>query len=1150
MLSVDREIAASRFLGELTTQMRRQALALPSVLATTPDAIPIFTARKAVCLADSLRRLRLWQPTCDFSSTRALDGDIRSLAGAKAIVVEDIAASGRSLKRTIDQLAAAGVEIEGAFALSIEGDRKAWEETIGCPLIGPTLTSSPAESLMHTDSVVRAFGSLPRPYNVDWPIYQAETRLSKDEVRRLNLRPHIDIQSSPIAAVNTLDLDSNLALRMVSFDSDIANLIRHSVGLAKIRVHDIPNSSGSLYVPIFSLGNMSAQTLDHLFDSLCGKLAVSRTGLSRSLKYRIAQFILSDLFLKSATLPYRDRLLVEDATHQYLFLPQDRDFVLRLQHAITELVVSESPTRKRRPSIPAAAAMSGLLAHHVLDKAAINLADSLLSEKFLSAYVQTEEHQLRSSLRDQTRADERTKIVRRLAELDRGEDGASFTVKDLVSYLRTSEQWRNHSPTVRPERAVSMFLDRAIDSGEIVPDTVDQDGVIGRRFRSGEIIEFHKERAAVAELVIRTMMDVSGRDTISTDLAQKTIIALFRYLLKKQALVDLRPMRGESPAALQFRYHLRGITLSGVETDFVGSRGTPESLSLLERWEVLIPTGNGYTVPESPRLDIGHELRADAVGVGTILGMILRLTGDDGGRLLDVNDLSFLVTLVENEDEVLAIAAEIYLCLGQWSGEFPQSPKARRLLTEATHQALAKSAWALDGRSEKLLRAIDRRIDRAFDEQGEMAGRLLAGFWMGVNVSLRPTGKDSGLRKTLRSQAVWALSAYFCLLAAEGVRSGGLAADRCAAALDNRAFVVLRRRLKDAPRSVQYFAEKIRNTSTTADGVPIEDCEVALRDIRSQVLDHGERLLEEAYRVFARSNLAEAKSGTVANVILTDALSGGATALLREQPGVREVFVATAGSQFPEGVLLISLRPRWTSEELRGLTKFAMEHGRSLWFFPMLSPPFQPFVTRTSATLYIPKSFRDLAGQVLDLTQAFASEVFVIRPSTVAHQRSRLVGLHPEVSMEFYSGHRSWTCSSSAWSEGTLSLSSPSLLSIGSSALIPDATGPALLPILTSILRGIDALRTSAGRTSADLQTQNELLQESGEAIAILRQDVQTLCGSIEDGKVVTQEDLDAIMRMLTEASGAGALGRATLLDFVNGANASLLASLLVELIK
>ena len=69
----------------------RSVLALPQVLKQhEAQAKPsvVFTARKAVCIADALERLGYWQPNADYCSTRALDGDLSVFDAADVLLVE------------------------------------------------------------------------------------------------------------------------------------------------------------------------------------------------------------------------------------------------------------------------------------------------------------------------------------------------------------------------------------------------------------------------------------------------------------------------------------------------------------------------------------------------------------------------------------------------------------------------------------------------------------------------------------------------------------------------------------------------------------------------------------------------------------------------------------------------------------------------------------------------------------------------------------------------------------------------------------------------------------------------------------------------------------------------------------------------------
>ena len=124
--------ARERFLNAIVPRLRRQVLALPTIVKTHQEnakPVVVFTARKAVCVADSLESLRYWQPHESWTSTSSLDGDLGLFEGASVLVVEDLATSGRTIAETVQTVRAAGAASISFFALAAEGQQDHWKNS-------------------------------------------------------------------------------------------------------------------------------------------------------------------------------------------------------------------------------------------------------------------------------------------------------------------------------------------------------------------------------------------------------------------------------------------------------------------------------------------------------------------------------------------------------------------------------------------------------------------------------------------------------------------------------------------------------------------------------------------------------------------------------------------------------------------------------------------------------------------------------------------------------------------------------------------------------------------------------------------------------------------------------------------------------------
>lgn len=157
---------AQRFVAALTPLMRVRMTHLLGILDSLgEDDLAVFTARKAACAADGLRRAGLWQPRSPYTSTRALDGDISVVAGRDVVLVEDIASSGRTMKKSIERLRDGNPRSIRCFAMTVEGDLLAVADFQGVEFITPPVQAELKDNLLHAQSIIWALWALPRPYN-------------------------------------------------------------------------------------------------------------------------------------------------------------------------------------------------------------------------------------------------------------------------------------------------------------------------------------------------------------------------------------------------------------------------------------------------------------------------------------------------------------------------------------------------------------------------------------------------------------------------------------------------------------------------------------------------------------------------------------------------------------------------------------------------------------------------------------------------------------------------------------------------------------------------------------------------------------------------------------------------------------------------
>ena len=627
--------ARDRFLNALVPRLRRQVLALPGVVSThqhQPNPMIVFTARKAVCVADALEALRYWQPQESWVSTRALDGDLSTFEGADVLVVEDLITSGRTITAAVDALRAAGASSVAFFSLAAESSQEEWQEQLQAPFIGPYLESTMGESFEFAESLIAAFAALPTPYNIDWPTYRLKSRF----VRRHYLEMGWEVTSAgrrSYASAATFVPGQALTETILQATPKWFGQLLERTELAKVRAYPVPaHKAGSTRVilsPIVSLGELTEAEIRDVGSRLGELIGVEPLAGPPTEIYRAVQYVLGEmlvsLFLRSGG---NDDLPIDQSHLNYLFVGSTRSQVAHAQIRAREFAVSHlCPDRPLGPRI------RGQQWEEFIDaqEEAVR-CDGLLTGIFLDRWVASPEHALREERRSAPSPKQRAELTGRLVELDRAEQGGAFAVTELTELLagKLTESAPMSAAAIR-ER-VSEFLDDAVDRGEVVPDIMVRSGVVGRVFRPGEVIDFQGQVAALTGWMLREFTTGEGGRPLSKDRLQKLLAAFFRFLHRQGQLREYgRPEDvPEGGVPLQRRFHIRGIVMDEVSnTDFVGSRGdTPQSARLLLDHNVIrqADDGRGYVVADR-EFKYVEQGTLNATAFGQVMARMLSVEG-------------------------------------------------------------------------------------------------------------------------------------------------------------------------------------------------------------------------------------------------------------------------------------------------------------------------------------------------------------------------------------------------------------------------------------------------------------------------------------------------------------------------------------------
>lgn len=885
--------AHERFLRALTPEMTRQVLALPDLLQERREEFVVFTARKSVCLADALRRLGYWQPRGDFTSNRALDGDLGCLEGRDVFIVEDLAASCRTLLSIVDTVRAAGARRVTCFALSVEGPRNDWQKALGLEFASPYLDSHIDDNLRHARSIVDAFAALPRPYNIDWPMHAFRRPISVELATQAGWQCVGSYEGPPgISLTPTRGAMAAVAQLLPAWLAELLNASH----LSKVRLYGVhdphPDGTATFIVPVVALGALRTHEIEEHLARLSELLgAAPPTVVSPREGYRLLQFLLGEMLL----LVFAASLGVvpptaDVAAADFLFMPGVREQAVTLQRAVGAWM-SEFAWPAARSVRPVRFMQWGDLDAAGAERRS---ADEFLTELFLKRYVCSEEYRLRQELRQTDRTTARGKIVRRLVQVERASDGASFTAQELRELLQREARLAAIGDA---RDLVSAFLDRTIDVGEVVPDIDVVGDVITRRFRPGEIINFEQEMQAQVETMLRSFDKRRGEPgKFSADLLQKLVVGFIGYMLERKRIEDLRPADPSwgDVDRLQRRYHLRGAVYDEVSADFVAGQREPEVAKQLVQSEVLERgETSGYVLRPESAFTCSEGAKLDAVIFGRVLADVMGFRDDRGGRLVEQDALNRLITLTNSVDHALALGADMVIAhrhlLAPSGGPLLRALQ-QRSFQDAMHNGLAKSSWIRSGSSARLIRAIERRMS------GDDLDLVSAAS---VLDSLRPREGDSVSKQVTRRLLGWFQDLYMWSCWAEYVLATGPEEERAARrdrSLRNRAFTTLGG-LDPKTRS-RRASERLRRHLSGEDPLAAGEHAALVEQVRSELLDGAQELRESCYGISARSLAGVRRNATIESCLLLD-VNGSEPPDLADVPGTRAplVPISAAGEE-------------------------------------------------------------------------------------------------------------------------------------------------------------------------------------------------------------------------------------------------------------
>lgn len=742
--------ARAAFISSFDPEMFPNLMQFGREISNLDADVLIFTARKAACLFDAMRDVGLAETSSIVVSNRVLDMDLGWLRDKTVALVDDILITGSSIYHDAERLRAAGVTRIDVVVLAV--DREYWVPALAKPTNSPVSVPNLTALNMCTQ-IVDALSVVPRPYNLDWPLYDGGS-IPQERLSSLSSMPGwraVDTTS------NLQDLHDIFSITFEATRSVRTRLEQETgldlsgVRLLKVRTYGAPDESGGALtvrvLPIAAWEELSVRDVGRLFDAVVQRADVDLADefTSAQSRLRLVQFFLAarlgqiwldDFSLIAGTIESRH---LEDGQLAFAFPPHIVGHVRSVSANPVEFPpIVFQRVKPMRPAIREAAQPA----------ASMWEAQDALASPFQEMY-RTKELPARLLLkRYGPAAFDDPGLTEILDRLQRGRS---------LRELETHAAELLGSP-LSAAAIVSSFLDAAVDQGIIVPITVEKDGVVSRCYRHGEDINFTDNEPHLFGVMLQEAFATSKRTEINKISVEKLAVLFLRIGVAENVFTRHNGRLGER-GTVGVRADLHGAVIQSNATTMFGSNpGNGLGRMLLNRGTLVLKEGvSGYQFGQLPT-GVPANGRAEALAekVGIFFGELLK-----NGKL-STRDLVLLATCADAPTTIAALAAEIDIVSLAWNATASKVALQQHNPMDATKALEDSTSWtALRSGAAKYEAyqsgAPDQIARRIANDVGKYEARDWTTWWAGLSAAAGTATPDQ--RAMLKRSGAWLLSA-------------------------------------------------------------------------------------------------------------------------------------------------------------------------------------------------------------------------------------------------------------------------------------------------------------------------------------------------------------------------------------------------------
>ncbi|WP_017216061.1 5'-methylthioadenosine/S-adenosylhomocysteine nucleosidase family protein [Pseudoalteromonas sp. NJ631] len=682
----------STFLAQFEGESKQAVIEYAKQITELRADVILLMARKAACFYHTLETMGIARNSAVITTDRILGMDMSWMNGKTIAIVDELVFTGTTLKdsKSLIERKTQNTHVS-CHVLAVNKDY--WESEYITPN-NDYFELEDAVCRTLSSNIVQAMSILPRPYSVDYPLFNRNSLYSSDISaisscygwKLFDLSTKLQVDNK--VRVYTLIPEQK---KLEEFERDIGFKVTEN-NLSKIRVFGryVGGTGGKLkfsfrVVPFFVFSPMSESEVNKLFTKLIERCSLNEQALfaknfvTAKSKIRLLQYYVADRFAHIWAKDVNDllskcnevKLEHDDRELSFLFSPMVIGLIKNLLTCSIKLFEYQS---------------AECLTEFYTSGSDINLAQrkagsiseiqQRLTQPFYDMYLKKEVvlQKLIKEYGPSVAYESKNKAVK-----DRLKKG--ITVTELLDVARKYDGDYCEGTKL----AFSLFLDNAIDQGIIVPITSKfenkSNNVITRAFRHGEEVKLSNKEFYLVSLYLNAIKKNTKKNTMFSTEMEKLLVLFISCGANSHFLEEIFD-RTNNISSVGVKFYAFGAvsefgstTTQSEKFEFDTSKSFTKELvnkgiiSIVEGAE-----GGKYVINETPREYVEHfgakKITSSSITDAKALGQLVSIGYNSGLFKSSAENQTLLASCLYPQNSILALSADIRIFQDRWMSQF------------------------------------------------------------------------------------------------------------------------------------------------------------------------------------------------------------------------------------------------------------------------------------------------------------------------------------------------------------------------------------------------------------------------------------------------------------------------------------------------